>query len=310
MDENRVKHQIKYLGLVENVRIRRAGFAYRREFSKFIQRYGILTKETTNRNGRNLTEGEAIKKIMNSVNMDPDQWQMGRTKVFIKAPESLFLLEEVRDRRYNEYALVLQKAFRKFNAVVYYLKLKNEAADILFEKKERRRMSINRKFYADYIGLDAKPALRLLINKRENVEFAQTCIKYDRQFKKQKRDFILTNKAIYLIGREEIKTNNKPSENKQLLKATKLFNKASDLLFKKSNENRQFVEVVKRRLDLDKIEKIVTSPLQDNFIIILPFNDYATIVELEFKTEFLTMYSKRFKEFSPSSPINIQFSSL
>ena len=26
---------------------------------------------------------------MNSVNMEPDQWQMGKTKVFIKAPESV-----------------------------------------------------------------------------------------------------------------------------------------------------------------------------------------------------------------------------
>ena len=46
MDDARVKHQIKYLGLVENVRVRRAGFAYRREFAKFIQRYGIVCKET------------------------------------------------------------------------------------------------------------------------------------------------------------------------------------------------------------------------------------------------------------------------
>ena len=105
----------------------------------------------------------------------------------------------MRDRRYNEYALILQKAFRKFNAIQYFLKLKNEASDILYQKKERRTLSVNRKFYGDYIGLDRKPALRILINKRETIEFAQTCNKYDRQFKKQKRDFILTNKAVYII---------------------------------------------------------------------------------------------------------------
>ena len=56
------------------------------------------------------------------------------------------MLEEIRDRRYNEYALVLQKAFRKYNAIQYYLKLKNEAADLLYQKKERRNLSLNRKF--------------------------------------------------------------------------------------------------------------------------------------------------------------------
>lgn len=37
-DGDRVKHQVGYLGLCENIRVRRAGFAYRRTFSKFLQR--------------------------------------------------------------------------------------------------------------------------------------------------------------------------------------------------------------------------------------------------------------------------------
>ena len=35
---DRVKHQVEYLGLKENIRVRRAGFAYRREFDKFLTR--------------------------------------------------------------------------------------------------------------------------------------------------------------------------------------------------------------------------------------------------------------------------------
>lgn len=34
-----MKHQVEYLGLKENIRVRRAGFAYRREFDKFLMRY-------------------------------------------------------------------------------------------------------------------------------------------------------------------------------------------------------------------------------------------------------------------------------
>jgi myosin-1 len=35
---NRVKHQVEYLGLKENIRVRRAGYAFRREFEKFLRR--------------------------------------------------------------------------------------------------------------------------------------------------------------------------------------------------------------------------------------------------------------------------------
>lgn len=37
-DEERVKHQVCYLGLVENVRVRRAGFVYRQRYDIFLKR--------------------------------------------------------------------------------------------------------------------------------------------------------------------------------------------------------------------------------------------------------------------------------
>jgi len=41
-EELRVKHQVEYLGLKENIRVRRAGFAYRRPFNKFLHRLALL----------------------------------------------------------------------------------------------------------------------------------------------------------------------------------------------------------------------------------------------------------------------------
>jgi hypothetical protein len=37
-DEKIVLHQVKYLGLMENLRVRRAGFAYRRPYEVFLKR--------------------------------------------------------------------------------------------------------------------------------------------------------------------------------------------------------------------------------------------------------------------------------
>lgn len=38
-DEALIRHQVKYLGLMEHLRVRRAGFAYRRKFEVFLKRY-------------------------------------------------------------------------------------------------------------------------------------------------------------------------------------------------------------------------------------------------------------------------------
>lgn len=213
------------------------------------------------------------------------------------------MLEEVRDRRYNDYALTLQRAFRKFNAAQYYLKLKTEAADLMFERKERRSNSLNRKYYGDYIGLDKQNlAIRALIPKKENIEFAQTCAKFDRQFNRQKRDFVLTSKALYIIGRGDPNENKKDanSGNKMI---SKLMKKA---VGGKTNE-RNLVEVIKRRIDYSEVNKIVLSHLADNYLVLYPNNEFGSLLEVEFKTEFLTTFTKKYKE-STGKQLNVVFS--
>ena len=37
-DAERVQHQVAYLGLLENVRVRRAGFAHRQPYDRFLRR--------------------------------------------------------------------------------------------------------------------------------------------------------------------------------------------------------------------------------------------------------------------------------
>ena len=53
----------------------------------FVCRYKIITPETWPEWRGTVTNG--IKHLMQSVNMEMDQWQMGKTKVFIKNPESV-----------------------------------------------------------------------------------------------------------------------------------------------------------------------------------------------------------------------------
>ncbi|CAM9554706.1 unnamed protein product, partial [Sphacelaria rigidula] len=47
MDIDMTTHQqVKYLGLQENVRVRRQGYAYRMPFEHFIHRYGFISEST------------------------------------------------------------------------------------------------------------------------------------------------------------------------------------------------------------------------------------------------------------------------
>ncbi|XP_066491112.1 unconventional myosin-Ie [Tiliqua scincoides] len=265
-EESRVKHQVEYLGLKENIRVRRAGYAYRRVFKKFLQRYAILTKATwPSWKGE---EKQGVLHLLHSVNMDPDQYQLGKTKIFIKAPESLFLLEEMRERKYDGYARAIQKAWRRYVAKKKYVQMREEASNLLLNRKERRRNSINRNFVGDYIGMEDHPELRQFVGKREKIDFADTIIKYDRRFKGVKRDLILSPKCVYLIGREKVK---------------------------QGPERGLVKEVLKRRIELERILSISLSTMQDD-LFVLHEQEYDSLLESVFKTEFLTLLSKRFEE--------------
>ncbi|XP_053905770.1 unconventional myosin-If [Cuculus canorus] len=265
-EENRVKHQVEYLGLKENIRVRRAGFAYRRLFQKFLQRYAILTPETwPSWRG---DERQGVQHLLRSVNMDPDQYQMGQSKVFVKNPESLFLLEEMRERKFDGFARVIQKAWRRHVAIRKYEQMREEASNILYNFKERRRNSINRNFVGDYLGMEERPELRQFLAKRERIDFADSITKYDRRFKPIKRDFILTPKYFYLIGREKVK---------------------------KGPEKGQIKEVLKKKVELQAVSSISLSTRQDDFFI-LHENDADNFLESIFKTELISLLCKRYEE--------------
>ncbi|KAJ3254742.1 Unconventional myosin-Ie, partial [Chytriomyces hyalinus] len=160
-DNKRVEHQVRYLNLKENIKVRRAGFCYRNFFEKFLKRFAILTPQTWPQwNGPAL---DGIKVIMKSVDMDPKEWQIGKNKVFIKSPESLFLLEEQRDRKFHGFAKVIQRAYRRWKSRKYFLEMRKKAAEVVYNQKERKRFSLNREFIGDYLNFLDNPVLKSLV---------------------------------------------------------------------------------------------------------------------------------------------------
>ncbi|XP_069002816.1 unconventional myosin-Ic isoform X2 [Embiotoca jacksoni] len=122
-DEVLVRHQVKYLGLMENLRVRRAGFAYRRRFEAFLQRYKPLCPETwPNWHGR-LVDGVAT--LLNHLGYKEEEYKLGRSKVFIRFPKTLFTTEDALEAKKPEIALTLQTSWRGYRERAKYQRIRH-----------------------------------------------------------------------------------------------------------------------------------------------------------------------------------------
>ncbi|RKF73816.1 Myosin-1 [Golovinomyces cichoracearum] len=229
-----VMHQIKYLGLQENVRIRRAGFAYRQTFEKFTERFYLLSPETSYAGNYTWT-GDAksgAKQILKSTGIPVEEYQMGVTKAFIKSPETLFSLEHMRDLYWHNMAIRIQRAWRAYLRVrveaatriqrvwrskrvgAEFLAIREVGHKILQGRKERRRFSLlgSRRFMGDYLGTNASSGpgsrIRASINLQGNENVLFSCrgevleTKFGRSSKPAPRILLLTRGKFYIVAQQ------------------------------------------------------------------------------------------------------------
>uniref|UniRef100_A0A672UKG4 Unconventional myosin-Id n=1 Tax=Strigops habroptila TaxID=2489341 RepID=A0A672UKG4_STRHB len=121
-DEERCRHQVEYLGLLENVRVRRAGFAYRQTYEKFLHRYKMIS-EFTWPNHDLPSDKDAVKKLIECHGFQHDV-AYGKTKIFIRTPRTLFTLEELHAKMLVRIVLFLQKVWRGTLARLRYKRTK------------------------------------------------------------------------------------------------------------------------------------------------------------------------------------------
>ncbi|WWC89069.1 myosin-1 [Kwoniella dendrophila CBS 6074] len=230
-DDKAILHQVKYLGLQENIRVRRAGFAYRAEFSKMIQRFYLLSPATSYA-GDYIWDGDdrsGCERILTDAKISKDEWQMGVTKAFIKNPETLFYLEGERDkywhtmasriqrawrayvRRKVEAAIKIQRFWRNQKESLVYARKRDYGHEVLAGRKERRRFSLlgMRKFMGDYLDVGGtSPQGEMLrnaaqIGPAETVHFSSRAellvSKLGRSSKLSPRFLIVTDKAVYFV---------------------------------------------------------------------------------------------------------------
>ncbi|XP_022087036.1 unconventional myosin-Ib-like [Acanthaster planci] len=132
-DEKLVRHQVRYLGLMENVRVRRAGYAFRQPYEAFLKRYKMLCPSTWPNWRKQPQDG--VREILTHLKVTREEYAFGRSKIFIRNPRTLFDLEERRHRRMEGLATLLQKIYRGWKAYSSFQLMRQSA--ILIETRFR-----------------------------------------------------------------------------------------------------------------------------------------------------------------------------
>lgn len=282
-DEEMCLHQIKYLGLYENVRVRRAGFAFRQTYKGFLERFFLLS-ENTSKSGELTWNGDPKSgtiTILKDANINKSSYQQGTTKIFIKEPEILFQLEHLREEYWHKKARIIQQYYKKNKSKLKGYVLKQKAQNILNNKKERRRFSLlsQRTFVGNYLNITSSSHISTIANIQYNevTVFSakiQTLVPRPlRSSKLMSRILIITNEKITILQTE--KTDKK-------LK-------------------------IEKQLSISEIQKITASTLRDDWIIIGLNNDIDVLICSIFKTEIITHLVELNKNITFNTSDNIQY---
>ncbi|KAJ3348930.1 class II myosin [Allomyces javanicus] len=276
-------HQVKYLGLLENVKVRRAGFASRQKYERFLERFYLLSSKTCFAGECTWTGNtrDGCRIILEATGIPRDQWQLGQTKVFIKSPETLFKLEAMRDRYWHMMALRIQRAWRKYQerraaaartiqqawrdykGLNVYVRMRDYGHEVLKARKERRAFSLisMRRYLGDYLDVAGRGGAFLRtaadLSSDELIIFsarAQTVVfRLLRSAKLSPRMVVMTDKTLTLV-------------------VTKL-------------DGKQTVQRIEKKVQLRDITAATLTAFQDDFLLLHVNGDDDWLITCPFKTE-------------------------
>jgi len=265
MEEGLTMNQVRYLGLVENVRVRRAGYAYRQTFDKFLRRFKLLSKRTWPSWQGSAQDG--CRAILAELKVADANFACGKTKIFIRQPQILFQLEELRWQKLDGVVRIIQRGWRRCRGQAYYRRIKYTTSDIFVGRKERQVMSLWRPFRGDYVGARRSGLAKALRAQygEARVLFAAKATKMNPRFKMQQRTLLVTTGALYNVG---------------------------GVLGSK----------VQRRIPLEQVEGLSMSTLADCFLVVHVRGEHAYVYNTKLRTEIVTILAEAIKEKAGNFP--------
>ncbi|XP_071119029.1 unconventional myosin-IXb-like isoform X6 [Haliotis cracherodii] len=200
-DDEIVLRQLRYTGMLATVKIRQSGYNYRLTFEEFIQLYKILLPKGL------LSSQEDVKIFLESMDLNRDNYQIGKTKVFLRESEKL-MLDEALHRAIMERVIKIQRWAKTILERQNYSKLRTA---VVLAQKCTRRWLAQRTLSSLRLEYDAALAIqrwyrgnhvrRWYLEHRKNVICIQTSV---RGFLARKRHHqMLVNRDIKRKAEEE-----------------------------------------------------------------------------------------------------------
>ncbi|NP_703203.1 unconventional myosin-VIIa isoform 2 [Rattus norvegicus] len=124
-DRHLCVRQLRYSGMMETIRIRHAGYPIRYSFVEFVERYRVLLPGVKPAYKQDDLQG-TCQRMAEAVLGTHDDWQIGKTKIFLKDHHDM-LLEVERDKAITDRVILLQKVIRGFKDRSNFLRLKSAA---------------------------------------------------------------------------------------------------------------------------------------------------------------------------------------
>ncbi|KAL9653273.1 hypothetical protein ABK040_010980 [Willaertia magna] len=136
LEKDVINHQIRYLGILENISIRGDMGLYQIKipYDTFVERYKMLSSETWPNPKQGMSSKDACQTILtdNGIN----DFVLGSSKVFL-SPVQVFQLDERIQKRRGEMAKIIQKAFRNYKKKKAD-QLEKKLAKVMVETEEKK----------------------------------------------------------------------------------------------------------------------------------------------------------------------------
>ncbi|XP_071669828.1 unconventional myosin-IXa isoform X5 [Patagioenas fasciata] len=122
-NDSLVLRQLRYTGMLETVRIRQSGYSCKYSFQDFVNHFHVLLPQGISPSKHNIHD------FFRKIKLDPDNYQVGRTMVFVKERERQ-LLQDLLHQEVLRRITLLQRWFRSLLCRRQFLSLRHAAVVI------------------------------------------------------------------------------------------------------------------------------------------------------------------------------------
>ncbi|RXM96956.1 Unconventional myosin-IXb [Acipenser ruthenus] len=122
-DDTLVLQQLRYTGMLETVRIRHSGYSAKYTFQEFVEQFRVLLPKNSR------TSQEEISALFEKMGFNKNNYQIGKTKVFMKEAERQ-RLQDTLHKEVIRKIIFLQRWFRAQLERRHYLRMRQAATTI------------------------------------------------------------------------------------------------------------------------------------------------------------------------------------